>query len=461
MLSYFIRRILLALPTLFITSAVIFGLSKCAPHDPVLDLGDATFRDFRDQERAVYTRAKNAGLDKPAFYFALTTAAFPDTAYRIFPHGRRDRLLDLCAQAGHWPLVDRYEQALRKIRLFTDKIPDSLTQAASIRLAVADLIACDRLDVLGEKSDTVCALLRTLPANPLPDVLQVAVSQLIAGADPGRMYRPAFYWYGIDNQYHKWLTGFLTGDLGLSRLTNKPIWDSLLFAMASTMIVNSLALLIAYLLAVPMGVAMARRRARSADKITRGLLLFLYAMPIFWVGSLLILFFATPDFGLYLIGGISLEFWQGSGLSYGEWCLHNFDKFILPIMTLSLHALALLALQMRGGVLEVIGQDFIRTARAKGVGEQAIYWRHAFCNALFPIISVFASLFPTIFAGSLVVEFLFQFPGMGMKTQEAFMKGDYPVLFAIMMFAATLTIIGNLIADVMYGLADPRVRFTK
>ncbi len=166
--------------------------------------------------------------------------------------------------------------------------------------------------------------------------------------------------------------------------------------------------------------------------------------------------------GLHLINGISPDSpWQGSRFSFFQWCAINAPKFILPVLTLAIHALALLAMQMRGGMLDIVGQDFIRTARAKGVPEDLVYWRHAFRNALFPLITVFASVFPALFAGSLVVEYLFNFPGMGIKTQEAFIRRDYPVLFAIMMIAAALTIMGNLIADVLFAWADPRVRFSK
>jgi peptide/nickel transport system permease protein len=291
------------------------------------------------------------------------------------------------------------------------------------------------------------------------DTLQHCIQTLHSEARPEKISVPAFYWHGFDNQYHRWLTGFVTGDLGLSRSTQKPVWESLKFSLRSTLIINGLAILLAYCLAVPLGVFMARRRDQAPDRTARWVLLLLYSMPIFWLGSLLMLFFATPDFGLYIINGIGIESYQGSGKTYGAWCLSNFDKFILPILTLGLHALAVLALQMRGGVLDTIGQDFVRTARAKGASENAVYWRQAFRNALFPIITIFASVFPAIFTGSLVVEFLFQFPGLGMKTSEAFMGGDYPVLFTILMLAAMLTILGSLVADLLYALADPRVRF--
>lgn len=465
MLRYFLRRILLAIPTLLVISMVVFGLSKCAPRDPSLDLGESTFSNWQQQDAAILLRATQLGLDKPVFYFTFTTAAFPDTMYRIFPYSRREQLTRLCTQTGNWPAVSRYEFALREVESYVDALPDTLFAAGDFRAAFSKIQNSDDVDLLDDLLTDVRVAAENLPSDSRPDLLldtlQTRILDLHAKAQPGNMNVPAFYWHGTDNQYHHWLSGFLTGDLGQSRISLKPVWESLRFSFFSTLIINGWAILLAYLIAVPLGVAMARRRDRLFDRFFRWGLLMLYAMPVFWLGSLLMLFLATPDFGLFLIKGINLESFQGSGKTYSEWCLSNFDKFILPILTLSLHALAILALQMRGGVLDTIGQDYIRTARAKGVSENAVYWRHAFRNALFPIITVFASVFPAIFTGSLVVEYLFQFPGLGMKTYEAYMGGDYPVLFAILMMAAALTVMGNLIADLLYAWADPRVRFSK
>lgn len=466
MLRYVIRRILLAAPTLLVISMAVFGLSKCAPHDRALDLGENLSGDLRQQEAAIRRKAEQLGLDKPAFYFTFTTAAFPDTLYKIFPASRREFLKKLCAQTGNWQSVNRYETALREVFFWENGLPDTLAGAADFRLAVSDLMKNDEVERTSEMFDSLQKVSVNLPSLPrlpyLLDSLQTCIRALLEEPQHGKMNAPAFYWHGTDNQYHRWLTGFVTGDLGFSWYWHKPVWEALKFSFFSTLIINGLAIFLAYLIAVPLGVAMARQREKVFDRVAHWVLLLLYAMPVFWLGSLLILLLATPGMGIYVIkNGIAPESFQGSGQSFGGWCLSNFDKFILPVLTLSLHVLAILALQMRGGVLENIGQDFIRTARAKGVGENAVYWRHVFRNALFPIITVFASVFPLIFTGSLVVEYLFQFPGLGMKTHEAFMRGDYPVLFAILMLAATLTILGNLIADLLYALADPRVRFAK
>lgn len=465
MLRYVLRRILLAVPTLLVISMAVFGLSKCAPYDSSLGLGEVVLGNMQQQAADALLRAEALGADKPTFYFTLTTAAFPDTLHRVFPYSRRERMKRLCAQTGDWPLLSRFELALWDLAAATDHLPDTLGKVAGdFRGAVSQMLRNDRASQLAPLMADIRAKAGGLLPNALPtnliDSLQTRVAEICAHLNPGRMNVPAVHWHGLDNQYHQWLSGFVVGNWGMST-SKKPVWEWLRLSLLSTLIINGLAIMLAYLVAVPLGVAMARRRDRFFDRAVRWGLLFLYSMPLFWLGSLLIILFATPHVGLHLINGIAIEMYHSSGKTYLEWCLSNFDKFILPILTLSLHALAILALQMRGGMLDALGQDYIRTARAKGLAEHAVHWRHAFRNALFPLITVFASVFPAIFTGSLVVEYLFQFPGLGTKTYEAYALRDYPVLFTILMLAATFTVLGNLLADMLYAWADPRVRFSR
>jgi len=272
---------------------------------------------------------------------------------------------------------------------------------------------------------------------------------------------PALHWHGTQNQYHRWAAGFVSGNPGYSSVTGQPLLIEVRPRLLMTLTLNGVAMLLAFLIGVPLGVWMARRRDRPSDFWMRGLLLFLHAIPVIWLGSLLIILLSRRDIGLGLIDGLNAEPWLMSGKTYWVWVVDNREKLILPILTLTLHLLALMAMQMRNGILEVVKQDFIRTARAKGLSENLVFWRHAFRNALFPIITLFASFFPVVFSGSLVIEYLFDFPGMGIKMQSAFINNDYAVLFAMVMFVAIITILSSVMADLLYAWADPRVRFAK
>jgi peptide/nickel transport system permease protein len=145
-----------------------------------------------------------------------------------------------------------------------------------------------------------------------------------------------------------------------------------------------------------------------------------------------------------------------------------FDAFIeravhliLPIICLTYGSWAYLSRQMRGGVLNVLRQDYIRTAKAKGLADNKVIWKHAFRNSLIPIITIFASIFPAAIAGAFIIEYIFAIPGMGKLTFEALIARDYPMVFTVMLLSAILTLIGNLVADILYAVVDPRISFNK
>ncbi len=467
MFHYLLRRLLLSVPTLVVISWVIFGLNKCAPGDPVTTIyGDDLTSGFDPARQSANYRLKAArlGLDRPGFYFSLTTTAYPDTLYRIFPPTRRLRLTRLAAQVDNWPLVSAYEQRLTTALCQVDRVSDSLPQKTQLRRAMSDLLLIERIEFLDTARQYVRNAVAVLPQNQVflktLDSLDTSVSALQSAAQNKNFPRPAIYWYGLDNQYHNWITGFFSGQFGISLISKKAVSEELQARLMPTLALNGLAILLAYCMAIPIGMRMATHKNGGFDRQGKRLLLLLYSFPVFWLGSLFILCFATPDAGLFWINGISVDPWS-PGESFLLWMGRHAGKLILPVLTLLVHILAILALQMRSSMLDVLDQDYIKTARAKGLSESAVYGKHAFRNALFPLITIFGGVFPVIFAGSLVIEYLFNFPGMGTKTQAAFMDQDYPVLYAILMIAATLTILGSLVADMLYAWADPRVRFSK
>lgn len=467
MLHYLLRRVLLSIPTLLVISWIIFGLNKCAPGDPVITIyGEDLSQGYDPIQKSVNYQLKAAhlGLDRPNFYCSLTTTAYPDTLYRIFPPERRQRLSRLAGQVNNWPIVSQYESRLGTALKLFERMPDSLPQKAQLSLAMSNFNLIEQLIFLDTARLFLRRIVTQLPPDPAfstaLDSLETSITALQNAAQKPHFPGPAFYWYGFDNQYHNWIKGFFSGRLGVSLTSKKPVWEDLKARLLPTLTLNGFAILLAYLLAVPIGVRMARYRNGRFDRFGKRLLLTLYAFPVFWLGGLLILCFATPDAGLFWIKGIVVNAWN-PGESFLLWMGRNAGKLILPILTLLIHILAMLTLQTRSSMLEVLNQDYIKTARAKGLSEQMVHNKHALRNALFPLITIFGSVFPAIFAGSLVIEYLFNFPGMGTKTQGAFMDRDYPVLYAILMIAAALTILGSLVADALYAWADPRVRFTK
>ena len=173
---------------------------------------------------------------------------------------------------------------------------------------------------------------------------------------------------------------------------------------------------------------------------------------------MLLLVFGTPDYGLQLFSILELTN-LSSTASFGERFWTTARYMILPVFCLAYSSIAIITLQMRGGMVEVLQMDYIRTAYAKGMPKRKVIWKHAFRNALFPVITILGGLFPAIITGAVIIENIFNIPGMGQLMVTSIFEKDWPVVYVIMILSAILTMVGILLADILYALADPRVRF--
>ena len=279
-------------------------------------------------------------------------------------------------------------------------------------------------------------------------------------ATPGKLNIPVFRWYGLDNQYHHWISSFVRGDFGISISSKIPVVEKVTPALFWTLVLNIISIFLAFVLAVPLGVWSAAKKGKTFDKTTTLGLFMLYSLPEFWVGTMLLLFFATREYGMQWFPGpglgnvpVAAPWWEKIWLAASH--------LALPVICITYPALAFISRQARGGMVQVLGQDYIRTARAKGLSENTVVWRHGFRNALFPVITLLASVLPASIAGSVTIEFIFNIPGMGWLTYNAILQKDWPVVFTVLMLGSVLTIAGMLLADVLYALVDPRVKLAK
>lgn len=252
--------------------------------------------------------------------------------------------------------------------------------------------------------------------------------------------------------------GILRGDFGFSFRSRKPVLDEILDRLGNTIYLMSVTLIIVAIIAIPIGVVSAVKQYSFFDISVTTLSFMGQAIPEFWLGMILILvFYATlenPITGEPLLpaGGMQT---LGMGFSLGDRIHH----LILPVMTGAVGWIAWYSRFMRSGMLDVIHYDYIRTARSKGLSERLVLYRHALKNALIPLITIFGLDLPYIFAGSLYVELLFSWPGMGRLYYQAATNRDYPLLMAILIIAAGFTFLANLIADITYAYLDPRIRY--
>ncbi len=267
--------------------------------------------------------------------------------------------------------------------------------------------------------------------------------------------------YGLDKplyvQYLNWLKGLATLDLGRSFAPDRrPVWEKIKERLPVTLLINVLSLLIIFCVAVPLGVASAVREGSLFDRVTTVFVFVGYAMPGFWLALLLMMLFGIkwhllPISGLHsLMGYEHMSFWE----KVLDWAKH----LILPIFVSAFGGLAGLSRFMRSSMIEALRQDYIVTARAKGLPERVVVYRHALRNALLPVITILGLSIPGLVGGSVIFESIFSIPGVGQLMWQAVMARDYPVIMGNLVIVSVLTLLGNLLADICYALADPRIR---
>jgi peptide/nickel transport system permease protein len=262
------------------------------------------------------------------------------------------------------------------------------------------------------------------------------------------------YWSGVNLTVCDNGGGVLRGQLGTSIQTKQPVWDRLVERMPATLELGLASLVLALMIGVPLGVLSAVYRGSIFDNITRFLTVIGQAVPNFWLGIMLIYLFAVV-LGLLPTGGR-----QTASLTGETNLLDRLQHLILPASVLAFSQLAFFVRLMRTEVLEVIHTDYIRTAQAKGLAANTIWFTHALRNALIPMMTVLGPAIFGLLGGAVVTETLFAWPGMGRLVINASFQLDYPMVLGATMFFAMLVITGNLFSDILYAVVDPRVRLS-
>ena len=268
--------------------------------------------------------------------------------------------------------------------------------------------------------------------------------------------------YGLNDpipvKYVKWATNLLSGDWGTSFVSKRPVIDEIADRLPNTLLLMGVSFIVTLLIAIPLGILSALRQYSIFDHIATTFAFAGQSLPVFWFGLILIIVFAVvlkgPD-GRPLLPGAGMTT-PGQPFSLIDLAKH----MILPVTMLSVVSAAGYMRFMRSSMLEVIYQDYVRTARAKGLAERAIITGHALRNALIPMVTLIMLDVPTLFGGAIFTETIFAWPGMGRLFVDAAFKTDYPVLMALLMINATLIVLANLAADVIYAYLDPRIKYS-
>lgn len=457
MWQYFLKRILLIFPTLFGISIITFIIIKMAPGDPTaFKMGNQQSGMSSDQNLAkqvVEQTREIYGLDKPLLL-----------NFAIFNYEENWEDVAAYIRAGFPTTGRKY-----------DDIVEPIKQADEV--AVPFLVELLEQESLDEKEMLVALEILTLKQKlsisadmSTEKQMEYVQNWWYGGTDTSGVVRTAakdtyqfsgwnkFTRIFTDAQYPRWFVNMMTLDFGTSIKDNRPVMEHIKESVPVSLIFTFTSFILAYLIAIPLGIYSATHQYTTGDKVTTVILFILYSLPNFWVATMAIVFFGGGDF---------LDVFPVSGLhSVGYEEMGAWDRFTdllhhiaLPLIIWTYGSFSALSRYMRGSMLEVIRQDYIRTARAKGLSERVVTYKHALRNSLIPIITMLANLLPLAISGSIIIESIFSIPGMGQLSFNAVLFRDYPIIMAVTTISAMLTLFGILLSDLLYAVVDPRITF--
>lgn len=304
-------------------------------------------------------------------------------------------------------------------------------------------------------------LIQSVPGSPVYMRLRGAEGLMKGNAASEEIIQQTKALYGLDKpipvQYALWMGKLFTLDFGKSYKDGRPVLEKIQEALPVTLQLSVISIFLTYLIAVPIGVFSAVKRGSRADSFITLMLFILYSLPNFWVAMLLMMFLGGGKWwNVFPIAGLNTL--GAESMGWGPWLWDRLWHLFLPVTCFTYASLASLSRYMRTGLLEVIRQDYVRTARAYGFSEKIVVMKYALRNALIPMITLLAGVLPALIGGSVIIESIFSLPGMGRLMFEAMLSRDYPLIMGELVITALLTMFGLLLSDLLYALVDPRIK---
>ena len=444
MLLYVLKRILFFIPKFFLITIIAFFITSSSPIDPVQKYAIGLNQDARSIEIAQKEYYAKYGLDKPLFYFSINNYASCDTLNRVPLKQERETLHYLSQYYGNWDKTSSYYLTIKN-ELKQDNSGNSISILKELLLEKKE----DRIDFLIQKLEHKDAILANF--NSLKESKTIT-NKLI----------PTFNWYGANSQYHEWIFRFLKGDFGNSYVTGEPVARVLGKKLWRSFELVFFAILIAYFISIPIGVFMSKIKSKTLYNGVNLSLVLLMSIPSFIFGIFLMHYFSNPEHLFWFESNGYKDFELSEDayykLNYLERLWHSLPYMVLPIITYIYASFAFLAKQTEVSLLEENNKLYVLAAKAKGVTDVQLTWKHTLKNALFPLITLFANIFPLAIGSSVVVEYVFQYNGIGKATVEAIQVSDRPILLAVICLSALMVMVSHLVTDILYQILDPRIK---
>ena len=462
MLTYLFKRISTLFLSLWIISVCLFFLQKNASVDLVMLQNKARsngsfYLHPLAAEKVYRAEAVRLNFDKPLFYFSMQPVMFPDTFYKVqYPEAIKIQK-KLLLKTGDWALVQTYFQSLTA---FYEKVAKTENGPVSIFWKQQLQEMANTSDFSALKS--ACQVSDEMREPFIEELMKIEglLDRLSHKTPSFFSWIPSPAWNGLDNQFHSWFSKIIHGDIGISSRDGRPVWDKLEEAIPWTLWVNGLAILLAYMFAMPVGILMAILPKSRWLGWINNFLLALYALPAFWVGSMLLFQATLPEYGFSFFSISGWSNLQREGGFLGQ-PIPFLLQLSLPVFCMAYGLAAYLTSYMQSTFSKVLNEPYMLFAKTKGISRMRLYFIHALPNALLPQIVFVAGIVPALITGSVVIEVIFNVPGMGRLFIDSMLSQDFTTVYSFVLLVSVLTAVGLIISDILLVFTDPRIRLTK
>ena len=448
MLAYIFKRFLLIIPTVLFVLILSFLLKSKAPGDEAVKLLDnqgVTQALSQEGYQKAYKRiTQKFGLDLPSFYFVILPNYFPDNINHIQPKSKRRLYVNILRQTKSLEAVNSFHSNL-------DNSISKLVGEDDFRILYNELLKLEQESSLSSVRTRSQRISKIIVDS---DFQLSAVDSLITSIndlkEKNSFIYPTIRWVGANCQFHFWLKKLFSNTENISLKDGQGSVSKISNAMKWTIAISAISLLLIAGFALLIGFIQALYHESLLDRISSTVLYFFYAIPLFWFATIMVVFFTTPEYGIWT------DIFPSIGLkpSYGDegfiaQLLKNSGQLILPIFCLTVSSLPYLVIQLKSDILESMTRPFCVMARAKGMSQSQVLRNHALPNALIPYLTILSGAIPAIFTGSVIIEVIFNIPGIGRLLFDSIGFSDWPVVFSILVIISVTTILGYIVGDLL------------
>ena len=448
MLLFVFKRILyitLAIPLIVLFAYGLFSLSPLDPVERLIDQGEYQL-EKQAQRKSYIETAKLTGLDLPSFYFAINTSNYQKDFYSIvFPDEKKFFKKLLNQQYNYKDIRSLYEKllALRNKEFQSDEVKRFLESFEYSKTSNTFLTQ-------------IIALQKDVPL--FQNEINKEYQSLISSRKPSSRWFPKWMWLGTNNQYHHWLKKTFTMDFGNSMRDGKPVFEKLWGALFLTLFMIFLGILLAYPFGIWIGKRMAMNKESKLFDFLERVFFLIRSIPLFWFATLMLIFFTTPEYGkiFHIFPTVSTY-----GFNSNNGFFHNLyvngSQLILPMICIAIYHLGFLSRQVKTLIIRESESPYVNTARMKGLNKNKVL-NHQFKNTIPQIITMLSAGISSGLSGSVVIEYIFNIPGMGRLILDSIRNADWPMLMLLIVFIYIIISLIFSLSDLLYMKSDPRIR---